>query len=119
MPTELLLAVGFLTAVAAWIALEQTIAAQESLRQRRIASVGMSCHGRVVGIQRPFMLDGRTRFYFDFVPAGAQEPVRACHIARWTPDTLIPTLPAQGTIVTVHYLPERPRRAVIRALVTE
>jgi hypothetical protein len=119
MPNELLLAIGFLTAVAAWIALEQVIAAQQVLRQRRIAAIGIQCQGRVVAIQRPFMLDDCTRLYFDFVPAGGREPVRACHIARPSQDTQIPKLPAHGTVVSVRYLPERPQLAVIGPLVNE
>lgn len=113
MPNELMLAVGLLTALALWMTLQHAWVMRQTLRQRRIAEVGVCCQGRVVAIQRPFMLDDCTRLYFDFVPVGAEEPVRGCHIARGSQDEPGRPLPSQGTLVTVRYLPAQPRLALI------
>ena len=59
-----------------------------------------------------------TRLYFDFLPHGEMDAVRGCHIDRRSPDELQASLPAQGTLVTVRYLPHEPRRAVIGKLIS-
>ena len=118
MTTEVLFAVGFTTAIAAWVIIKHTIAMRQSDWQRQVAAVGVACQGRVVAIQRPFMLDDCTRLYFDFVPAGMNEPVRVCHVERATQVDRPRALPAEGTTVTVCYLPHSPQRAVIGQLVS-
>jgi hypothetical protein len=114
MPSEVLLAIGFLIAITVWMALQYAIAAHRAEGQRQIATGGVACLGRVVAIQRPFMLDDCTRLYFDFVPMGTEELVRGCHITHRAhhDDSTMP-LPAQGTLVRVRYLPEEPHRALI------
>lgn len=118
MPQEISIAIGLLTALALWLATKHTVALRHRANQIRIAAAGATSIGKVVAIQRPFMLDDCTRLYFDFVPSGAQAPVRACHIAP-APQEGAPALPAHGATVTVRYLPKRPRRAVIGQLVTQ
>ena len=118
MSNEVSIAIGLLFAITVWLAIKHVIAARREERQRRIAHAGEPCFGRVVAIQRPFMLDDCTRLYFDFTPSGAQQPVRACHVARASKEDDSPNpLPAQGSIVAIRYLPERPQRAVIGKLV--
>lgn len=117
MSNEVSLAIGLLFAITLWLALKHVVAARRDERQRRIAHAGEPCFGRVVAIQRPFMLDDCTRLYFDFTPSGSQEPIRACHIARSSQEEAPRALPAQGAIVAIRYLPERPQRAVIGKLV--
>ncbi len=120
MSNEVLLAIGSLFVITVWLAIKHVIVARLEESQRRIAHAGESCFGRVVAIQRPFMLDDCTRLYFDFTPSGAQEPIRACHVARAAAESESPRpLPAQGAIVAIRYLPERPQRAVIGKLVTD
>jgi hypothetical protein len=93
------------------------VAVVQCQRQLEIVRRGASCQGRIVAIQRPFMLDACTRLYFDFVPEGDDRPMRVCHIDRRPPDELRAALPAAGSIVTVCYLPERPQHAIITKLV--
>lgn len=109
-------AMAVLFAITIWLALKHVVAARRDESQRRIACAGETSFGTIVAIQRPFMLDDCTRLYFDFVPSGAEKPVRACHIARTSGEARRP-LPPQGATVAVRYLPERPERAVIGKLV--
>lgn len=115
--TELLLPIAALIAITLWLALKHVAAIVRGQQQLEIMRRGTTCEGRVVAIQRPFMTDACTRLYFDFVPAGGDRPLRACHIDRRPPEELRASLPAAGTVVTVRYLPNRPRRAVISKLV--
>ena len=115
MTSEALLVIGILMAVAMWLAMNNAFAAYQANRQRTIALRGMSCEGRVVAIQRPFMLDDCTRLYVDFQPPGMAEPLRVCHVDRGSADS---GFLATGSIVTVRYLPNRPRQAVIGKLVS-
>lgn len=118
MTHEVPFGITLLIAITLWLAIKHVIASHRAAQQLQIAHSGASCLGRVVAIQRPFMLDDCTRLYFDFVPSGSQDPVRACHIARRANGDAPRPLPVQGATVTVRYLPERPQRAVIGKLVT-
>ena len=114
---EFYLPLGMLIAVALWMAVRHALVVHHAKRQAEIAQRGASCEGKIVAIQRPFMLDACTRLYFDFVPHGLAETVRVCHIDRRPAAEQRPTLPAAGSIVTVRYLPDRPQQAVIGKLV--
>ena len=107
-----------LTAITLWLAAKHAIAAHQSMKQRQIAQFGRAGEGRVVAIQRPFLLDNCTRLYFDFLPDGTEHAVRACHVDRRSPQELKASLPAQGTVVSVRYLPDHPDQAVIGKLVS-
>lgn len=103
--------------VVVWLAIRHALALVREKRQVEISHHGASCQGRVVAIQRPFMLDACVRLYFDFVPDGTNKPLRACHIARCPPDQVRRALPVAGSMVTVRYLREHPRQAVIPRLI--
>jgi hypothetical protein len=118
MPTEVSFGLGLLIAITVWLAIKHAVSMHRAAQQRQIAHAGATCLGKVVAIQRPFMLDDCTRLYFDFVPSGAEEPVRACHVAHRSAEEPVAPLPPQGATVTVRYLPDRPRQAVIGKLVT-
>jgi hypothetical protein len=118
MSIEVVLSLTVLVAITLWLALKHAIAMHQASVQRDIALRGAMCQGRVVAIQRPFLLDNCTRLYFDFQPHGEMDAVRGCHIDRRSPDELQASLPAQGTLVTVRYLPHEPRRAVIGKLIS-
>jgi hypothetical protein len=107
-----------LAGVIAWLAVRHALAVARERQQLKISEQGKSVQGRVVGIQQPFMLDACVRLYFDFVPAGRDKPLRACHIARCTPEQARRALPVAGSTVTVRYLPERPEQAVIPRLLS-
>lgn len=107
-----------LAGVVAWLAVRHVFAVVRERRQLEISQHGKSVQGRVVGIQQPFMLDACVRLYFDFVPAGRNKPLRACHIARCTPEQIRRALPVAGSTVTVRYLPEHPEQAVIPRLIS-
>lgn len=120
MPNEVLGALALLTAATLWLALRWAVASHRAEQHRRIAQRGVTCLGKVVAVQRPFMLDDCTRLYFDFVPRGTDEPIRACHIAWRRPDESASlALPPQGATVIVRYLPEFPTKAVIGGLVAD
>ncbi|MGH8175742.1 MAG: hypothetical protein ACREV5_05730 [Steroidobacter sp.] len=110
---EFILPIGALIAITLWMALRHAFVAHQTSRQSEIARRGATCQGKIVAIQRPFMLDSCTRLYFDFLPAGVEQPLRGCHIDRRAVDELRSSLPAAGSVVTVSYLPDRPRQAVI------
>jgi hypothetical protein len=114
---EFYLPVCLVMAVTLWIAVRHALAVRHASRQLEIAQRGASCEGKVVAIQRPFMLDSCTRLYFDFVPHGREETVRVCHVDRRPTEEQRPALPAAGATVTVRYLPDRPQQAVIGKLV--
>jgi hypothetical protein len=117
MSNEVSLAIGLLFAITVWLAFKHIVASHRDAKQRLIAHAGETCYGRVVAIQRPFLLDDCTRLYFDFVPSGSDAPIRACHVARSSSDESPRPLPPQGAVVTIRYLPEQPQRAVIGKLV--
>jgi hypothetical protein len=119
MVSQMLLPISALIATTMWLAIRHAVGAAQSQRQLEIARRGASCQGKVVAIQRPFMLDACTRLYFDFVPEGGERTMRACHIDRRPPEELHASLPTAGSVVTIRYLPERPQRAVITKLVTQ
>jgi hypothetical protein len=116
--TNELLPFAILIAITLWLAIKHVLAAIERERQLEIAERGESCHATIIGIQRPFALDACTRLYFDYVPRGSEQAVRACHVERRSPEALRTWLPAAGSIVTVRYLPGRPKLAVIARLIS-
>ena len=116
MLTNLVFPLGLLLGITAWMVMVNTLRERNAREQQEIASRGAQCQGRVVAIQRPFLLDSCTRLYFDFSPSGAQLLLRGCHVAHHA--SLFADLPNAGALVTVQYLPERPQRAVIGKLVT-
>ena len=115
MANELLL-FTVLIAITVWLVIKHVLATIELDRQRSIARQGAMCEAKIVGIQRPFVLDSCTRVYFDYTPPGSERPIRACHVDRRPLETLRGSLPATGSIVAVRYLPSRPARAVIARL---
>lgn len=118
MTNQALLAIGLLMAVTLWMAVKHAIAAHQASRQRDIARHGETCEGRIVAIQRPFMLDACTRLYVDFQPLGTEQLVRACHIDRRVPEEIQASLPPMGATVTVRYFPDSPHQAVIGKLIS-
>jgi hypothetical protein len=114
---DLMLPLLFLIGVTLWVAISRVLRDLHIRQQREIAARGKLCHGRVVAIQRPFLLDSCTRLYFEFAPPGFHQPLRCCHVERRALEEIATELPAAGTMVTVRYLPERPRQAVIGKLV--
>ena len=118
MPNEFTTVLIVLIAATLWFVAKHAIATHQSTKQRDIAQRGRVGEGRVVAIQRPFLLDNCTRLYFDFLPEGTEHAVRACHVDRRSPEELNAALPAQGTLVSVRYLPEHPSQAVIGKLIS-
>jgi hypothetical protein len=115
---QILLPVFALIVITIWMAVAHAVRIEQSRRQHDIASRGECCEGKVIAVQRPFMMDTSTRLYFEFAPPGAPDPVRCCHVEHRAAGDLPASLPAAGTSVTVHYLPEQPHRAVIGKLVS-
>lgn len=115
---HLITPIVFLIGLTVWLAIRHVIRAEQDRRQHEVATRGEFCQGRVVAIQRPFLLDSCTRLYFEFAPPGAVQPVRCCHVDRRPTEEICASLPSTGTVVTIRYLPEQPHRAVIGKLVS-
>lgn len=116
MTSMFILPVGFLLGMTLWMTVSFLVHQQQTRRQQEIVNRGTCCEGKIVAIQRPFMLETCTRFYFDFEPPGTDRPLRVCHVDRRAAGETAPSLHT-GTPVAVHYLPERPMQAVISKLV--
>ena len=86
--------------------------------QRDIVKRGVYAEGRVVKVWRPPLMGSFPRIYFEFVPEGAEQSVRGCHVHRGAHEGMVASLPAVGTSVTVRYLKENPAHAVIAELVS-
>ncbi|MBB6095885.1 hypothetical protein HNQ60_004776 [Povalibacter uvarum] len=94
------------------IALRGLLAAQQIVKEGHIAQ------GRITGVWRPPVAGSFPRVYFEFQPEGSPEIFRCCHTDRRVLSGDVASLPAVGSQVTVRYLPEDPRRAVIARLVS-
>lgn len=112
-----ILPMSFILVITAWMTIALIVRHQQTRRQQEIVHRGACCEGRVVAIQRPFMLETCTRVYFDFEPPGVDRPLRVCHIDRRPAAESAAPLLHTGTPVAIHYLPEHPREAVISKLV--
>jgi hypothetical protein len=115
---QLIAPIALLVGLTLWLAIRHVVRVEQDRRQHEIATRGEFCQGRVVAIQRPFLLDSCTRLYFEFAPPGSEQPVRCCHVDRRPVEEVCASLPSTGTVVTVRYLPEQPSRAVIGKLVS-
>jgi len=108
------LAVG----LTAWLAHTHVASRRQMEREIEIVTRGQCCQGRVLAVQRPFLLESVTRLYFEFAPPGAARPVQCCHTERRPADRIASILPSAGMLVTVTYLPESPQDAIIGKLVS-
>lgn len=113
----ILLTAGLATWLTAWLAHLNVKNERHAQRQQEIVTRGECCQGRVLAVQRPFLLESATRLYFEFAPPGADRPVQCCHTEHRPPDRIATLLPGVGMVVTVRYLPESPQDAVIGKLV--
>lgn len=113
-----ILPIVLLVATAVWTAMAQLARHRRTCRQLEIVSRGVCCEGKVVAIQRPSVVDGCTRLYFDFEPQGADRPLRACHVDRCPLGHSPAALVSIGQVVSVRYLQDRPRDALISNLVS-
>lgn len=86
--------------------------------QQEIVKRGQVAHGRVLHIWRPKFFGAFPRIYFEFEMPGSEGVVRGCHVDRRSAAEPTASLPAVGTTVSVRYLPESPRQAVIARLVS-
>jgi hypothetical protein len=117
--TSFLLPMVFLIGITFHMAFVHVFGGYQARREQEIARRGEFGQGRIVGIQRPFLLDSTTRLYFEFAPAGSAATVRCCHVLRTDVMELASSLPAPGAVVAVRYLPEDPQEAVIGKLVSQ
>ncbi|MET0497086.1 MAG: DUF3592 domain-containing protein [Steroidobacteraceae bacterium] len=112
-----MLLIALVAGLSAWLAHSNANGRRQVQRQMEIVSRGQCCQGRVLAVQRPFLLETATRLYFEFAPPGADRPVQCCHTEIASSDRATVALPTVGTYVTVRYLPENPQEAVIGKLV--
>lgn len=118
MSAELMPIIAFLSGAMVAAVLSSLTVSRAARQQQEILKRGQAAHGRVLHIWRPRLYGAFTRIYFEFEPAGLDGPVRGCHVDRRSLGEPTASLPAVGTTVTVRYLPDRPREAVIARLVS-
>jgi hypothetical protein len=118
MSSEIVALIGSLIGIAVWTAIAHAVRGRRERDVEEIVRRGELCQGRVVAIQRPFLLDACTRLYFEFCPPGFAEPLRACHVERRPLEEVCASLPPAGATVTVRYLPDRPEQALIGKLIS-
>jgi hypothetical protein len=85
---------------------------RDARSQQEVLKHGLVAEGHVTAITGMLA----RRVYFEFQPRGKKAKVQCCHVDRR--DGSVASLPSVGTRVTVRYLPENPRRAVIAKLVS-
>jgi hypothetical protein len=116
MPDTFIVPIALFLLITAWTALVHYRRHFESRQRQEIVRRGASCEGRIVGILRPSVVDTCTRLYFEFVPPGADRPLRVCHIDNSPAEHSRATLFRPGQLVLVRYLPEQPTSAIISNL---
>ena len=110
--------IAFCGGVALAMILSGKVVLSGLLSAQQIARDGRTAQGTVVRIWRPPVAGSFPRVYFEFRPEGSEQPVRCCHTDRRVLSGETTSLPAVGSQVSVRYLPENPRRAVIARLVS-
>jgi hypothetical protein len=118
MSAELMPIIVFLSGAMVAAILSSLTVSRALKEQQDILKRGQVAHGRVLHIWRPKLRGAFARIYFEFEPHGADGTVRGCHVDRRPVDELRASLPAVGSMVSVRYLPEQPKQAVIARLVS-
>lgn len=118
MTAELMPIIAFVSGAMVAAVFSCVSASRAAKLQQEILKRGRAAHGRVLHIWRPRFYGAFPRIYFEFEPAGMDGPVRGCHVDRRIAGELKASLPAVGTTVTVRYLADSPRQAVIARLVS-
>lgn len=113
MPILAFISGAMVAAIMSSLTVSRAVKAQQEILKR-----GQIAHGRIMHIWRPKLRGAFARIYFEFEPDGADGTVRGCHIDRRPVDEMQASLPAVGTTVSVRYLPDQPRQAVIARLVS-
>jgi hypothetical protein len=116
MASMFVLPIGLFLATVAWTAIVHCLRYLRRRRRQEIVRRGTHCEGKVVGILRPSLVDACTRLYVEFEPPGADRPLRLCHVDRDPAAQSRATLLRLGQIVSVCYLPDQPKAALISNL---
>lgn len=111
-----LLLLALIVTLSAWLAHSTAASRRQEQREIELATRGECCQGRILAVQRPFLLESTTRLYFEFAPPGWKTKVQCCHTERRLPERIDTLLPSVGMYVTVRYLPENPQEALIGKL---
>jgi hypothetical protein len=93
------------------------LSARQSSDQQQILKAGAVAQGTVTQVWQPPLAGSFPRIYFRF-EAESGVPVECCHIDCRALGNASASLPAVGSAVSVRYLPENPRSAVIAKLVS-
>lgn len=118
MSAELMPIIAFLSGAMVAAIFSSLTVSRAARLQQEILKRGQMAHGRVLHIWRPKLYGSFPRIYFEFAPTGVDGTVRGCHVDRRSVAEPTASLPAVGTTVTVRYLPDQPRQAVIARLVS-
>lgn len=109
---EALSPLSFVVGVVVSYAASNFLNSRDARAQQEVLKRGVIAEGHVTAITGTLA----RRIYFEFMPSGREAKVQCCHIDRR--EGSVASLPSVGTRVTVRYLPENPRRAVIAKLVS-
>lgn len=118
MSAELMPIIAFISGAMVAAILSSLNVSRAAKLQQEILKRGQVAHGRILHVWRPKLWGAFTRIYFEFEPVGMEGPVRGCHVDRRAAGELRASLPAVGATVSVRYLPDQPRQAVIARLVS-
>lgn len=110
--------IAFCGGVALAMIVSGKVALSGLLASQQIARDGRVAQGTVVRVWRPPVAGSFPRIYFEFTPEGSEQTFRCVHTDRRVLSGEFTSLPAVGSQVSVRYLPEDPRRAVIARLVS-
>jgi hypothetical protein len=118
MSPELLSAIAFVIGMIVAMNSSRSVTAKQSFEQQQILRAGLPAEGTVTQVWQPPLAGSFPRIYFRFEPRDGGAPVECCHIDRRPQGTSTASLPAVGSSVSVRYLPDNPRSAVIARLVS-
>lgn len=118
MSPEILSAVFFVIGMIVAMNTSRALTAKQSFEQQQILKTGLQAQGTVTQVWQPPLAGSFPRIYFRFEPREGSAPVECCHIDRRPQGPATASLPAVGSSVSVRYLPDNPRSAVIARLVS-
>lgn len=118
MRPEILCAIAFVIGMFFAMNTSRRLTAKQSFEQQQILRAGMPAQGTVTQIWQPPLAGSFPRIYFQFQPQEGSAPIECCHIDCRPQSNATASLPAVGSAVSVRYLAESPRSAVIAKLVS-
>lgn len=117
MSPEIISAIAFVVGMFFAMNTSRRLTAQQSFEQQQILRAGATAQGIVTQVWQPPLTGSFTRIYFRFETQDGGA-IECCHVDRRPHGDSMASLPAVGASVSVRYLPDNPRSAVIAKLVS-